>query len=286
MRPTGTVLHRDAVLLAVLGQRIRIECCDPELRALLVAMYESMAVPDDGRPADLCYRIDSSGTPAVISISRPGLGTFNAHAPDEMVFLLEADVTVVLQRQRPDLLFMHAAAIEMQGKAFLLAAASGGGKSTTAWALLHHGFGYLSDELSPVDLDSLCVYPYPRALSLKHAPPSAYPLPDDAIRLPHTIHVGASSLRGAVLNEPRPIGAVFVLQRERSGGFPTLRTLEAAEAAAYLYVNALNALAHSNRGLEAVVHVAGHVPCYAVSIGELRATCALIEHAVKRAFAF
>ena len=92
MRPTGTVLHRDAVLLAVLGQRIRIECGDAALRALLVAMYESMAVPDDGRPADLCYRIDTSGTPAVISISRPALGTFNAHAPEEQVSLLSRDM--------------------------------------------------------------------------------------------------------------------------------------------------------------------------------------------------
>ena len=45
--------------------------------------------------------------------------------------------------------------IELADKAFLIATASGTRKSTTARALLHHGFDYLSDEFAPVDLDSL-----------------------------------------------------------------------------------------------------------------------------------
>ena len=176
--------------------------------------------------------------------------------------------------------FLHSAAIEVHGKACLLAAESGGGKSTTSWALLHHGYGYLSDELSPVDLDSLRVCPYPRALSLKHAMPLAYPLPDDAIRLGHTVRVPVSSLGREAVYESRPIGAVFVLQRGPRLDAPTLRTLAPSEAGAYLYVNALNALAHSNRGLDAVVHIAERVPCHALSTAGLPATCALIEQAL------
>ena len=50
----------------------------------------------------------------------------------------------------------------------LLAGASGNGKSTTAWALLHRGFQYLSDELAPLDLSAMTVHAFPHALCLKH----------------------------------------------------------------------------------------------------------------------
>jgi hypothetical protein len=46
----------------------------------------------------------------------------------------------------------------------MLVGESGSGKSTTAWALLHHGCCYFSDELGPVDLQTGEVYPYPHAL--------------------------------------------------------------------------------------------------------------------------
>ena len=49
---------------------------------------------------------------------------------------------------------------------------TGAGKSTTAWGLLHHGFSYLSDELAPIDLETLEVLPYRHALCLKRRPPS------------------------------------------------------------------------------------------------------------------
>lgn len=66
---------------------------------------------------------------------------------------------------------------------------------------------------------------------------------------------------------------------------PDLRAIGPAEASARLYVNALNALAHPNHGLDAVARIAEQVPCFAVSSAELHATCGLIRSAVEQAVA-
>ncbi len=82
--------------------------------------------------------------------------------------------------------------------------------------------------------------------------------------------------------QPRPLAALFLLKYSPGLRDPTLRAMEAAEASANLYVNALNALAHSNRGLDAVVRIAEGVPCFAVGATDLPLMCALIRTAVER----
>jgi hypothetical protein len=96
--------------------------------------------------------------------------------------MLKKELTIDLQKIRRELYFLHAASLSLAGQGLLIVAASGRGKSTTAWALLHHGFDYLSDELAPVDLGSLRVQPYPHALCLKKAPPLPYSLPERTLR--------------------------------------------------------------------------------------------------------
>jgi hypothetical protein len=150
----------------------------------------------------------------------------------------------------------------------------------TTWGLLHHGFRYLSDELSPVELDSLTVLPFPRALCLKQPPPDAYPLPQHAIHLGRTIHIPVGSLAGAPISAPRPIGAVFLIRHDPGLHVPALRELGLAEASARLYVTALNPLAHPNHGLDAVARVATHAPCFSLESADLSSTCALIRSLV------
>ena len=196
-----------------------------------------------------------------------------------MLFLLEKDLTVELQKKRPDLYFLHSAAIEWRGKAYLLAAEAGSGKSTTTWALLHHGLRYLSDELSPIDLDTMQVFPYPHALCLKQPPPD-YPLPAGTIDLGRTLHVPVRLLPSAAIIKPLPLGAVFLVKYFPDLGAPDLRAISSAEASARLYLTALNALSHPNRGLDAVVRIAEQVPCFAIHSADLPGTCDLIRSAL------
>lgn len=281
--PTG--LHPDTrspppLSFLIIGQRVHVDCPDPRLRDLVAAKFAAMMAPIDGAVPDLHYRVAKGATRETIRLVRQGRAAREEVDRGEFLFLLEKDITVELQRRRADLLFLHAAAVEWQGTALLLAAESGSGKSTTTWGLLHHAFQYLSDELSPVDVDTMRVFPYPHALCLKRDPPPPYALPVRAIRLGHAIHVPVDALPGPTVSGPRPLGGVFLVAHRPHLRTPEVRSISAAEASAHLYVAALNALAHPNHGLHAVARISQQVPCFALSSSDLASTCALVRSTV------
>ena len=186
-------------------------------------------------------------------------------------------MTIELQKIRRRLYFLHAAALGFASRALLIVAASGMGKSTTAWALLHHGFDYLSDELAPLDLDSLQVQPYPHALCLKKEPPLPYSLPEQTLRMSSTLHVPTAQLPSPVISQPMPLSAIFFLEYCPELKFPTARILTKAEAAVRLFVNALNPLAHEEDGLAGAAVIAHKVPSFHLKSAELSLTCELVR---------
>ena len=266
----------------VLDRSVRVDCADSALRAVLAANYAAMAELKEDVRFDLHYHVERSGQSPGFVLSRQGESAQIADDAGDLLFLLEKDLVVELQRKRPDLLFLHSAALDWKGKACLLAGESGAGKSTTTWALLHHDFRYLSDELSPIDVDTLQVHAYPHALCLKEPPAAPYALPGDVLHLGRTIHVPTGTMPETVVREARPLAALFLLKYSPGLRASTLRAMDAAEASAHLYVNALNALAHSNRGIDAVVRIAEGLPCFAVAAADLPSTCALIRSAMER----
>lgn len=266
--------------LLILGQHVRI-LCDSGLLELLADVFGPMAVNGQERSPDFCYEVTRSAD-QVFTISRAGMASSPARDLEGLVHRLDKDITVELQRRRGDLLFLHAAVVEWRGRVALLAANSGGGKSTTTWALSNGGFGYLSDELCPIDLEAMSVHPYPHALCLKQHPPAPYPLPGGVRGLGKTMHVPARLMPGPVLTTPRSLGAVFLLARDPATTRPAVERISAAEAAARLYVVTLNALAHPQRGMPAVLHIAGQLPCYRLEIGTLPATCDLIRSTLEQ----
>lgn len=269
------------IVLRTLRQVVRIEFDDPAIGACLEGNFGAMMVAPSPSSPDFAYTIQSFD--GSFRIARIDTGAvLSANGFDELVHGLEKDLTVELQRRRRDLFFLHAAAVEWRGAAVVLAADSGSGKSTTTWALLHHGFRYMSDELSPIDLANLQVSAYPHALCLKQPPPAPYTLPPSAMHLGRTIHTPAASLPEPPASESVPLGAVFLVRHDPDLRNPVLRRLGTAEASARIYLTALNALAHPDRGLTAVVRIAESVPCFALATAELGQTSKLIRSAIER----
>ena len=199
-------------------------------------------------------------------------------AEDEgrLLFQLEQDLTLELQRLRRDLYFLHSASLGTPEGAVLFVGDSGAGKSTLAWALLQHGFEYLSDELAPIDAAELRVLPYPRAVCLKEVPPEPYALPSGALVTSRGLHVPRSDA-GCAPPRARHLHAVFFLgPRVAERRSPVVRPMSSAEAAARLLANALNPLSHSADGLDAALAIARGATRYELRAGDLRATCALV----------
>jgi HprK-related kinase A len=65
-------------------------------------------------------------------------------------------------------LLVHAAVVEREGRAVIMAGPSGSGKSTLCTALLARGWRLLSDEIAMVHLGDGRLMPHPRPISLKN----------------------------------------------------------------------------------------------------------------------
>jgi hypothetical protein len=266
----------DRFLFEVLGQRIAVLCPDAELRGLIAANWGSLATTGAG--ADVEFEVRRVPASIVWNSSSGAVGA--ADDASGLLFDLDQAVIVELQRRRADLYFLHAAAAERDGRACLLIAPSGSGKSTTEWALLQHGFGYLSDELAPIDLATLKVHAYPHALCVKQSPPEPYRLPAETVG-ERRWYVPATAMPRLAGAEPRPISAALFLTYCPQASGSAIRPIAAAEAAARLYAHALNPLAHPNAGLTAAAHLAQNVPALALDSADLAATCALIEETLR-----
>ena len=177
----------------------------------------------------------------------------------DLLYDFEKAMTLWIQKQRTDLFFIHAAALAIENRCAVISGASGSGKSTLAWFLSHKGFSYLSDELAPIHPDRMHVEAYPHALCLKTEPLSWPYLPESTIRTSATLHVPAHELPVYAANDPAYVGALIFIDSSRNGERLEYRAISGAEAAARLYANGLNQLAHVGEGLPAATQIAKNV---------------------------
>jgi len=192
------------------------------------------------------------------------------------IYHLEKDITVEIQYLCKELFFMHGAALEKNGELVLLTGHSGAGKSTTTWGLLNNGFSYLSDELAPINLESMHVSPYPHAVCLKSHPP-LYPLPEATLKTTRTMHVPVELLPCKAHLESFPLTKIIIVEYSADNKSPALTKLRPAEACMNIYTNGLNQLAHEQDGLAAATKIATSCDCYTLAAAKLDETCELIN---------
>lgn len=252
---------------------------------ILLGVYGELLMapePSSSLMPDLDYNIFySSPSGQKICVHRLGMEPEYAEDHGYFLYLFEKDMTVELERLRHDLFFLHAAALQYQGGIHLLVAESGGGKSTTSWALLHHGFRYASDELAPVQLDSMNVLVYPHALCLKTEPPPPYRLPDATIYTERTLHVPVIAMPCAVVSESLPLQSIFFVKYRAETPSPSISDVSAAQAGARVYANGLNQLAHPSDGLDAAINIARHSQCFELMSADLKSTCQLVQDVLR-----
>ena len=267
---------RLSVELSVFDCNIRVDCLDPRAESLIAANYGWFK--GQGKDPDLTYVISRGQAFPRFVITREGAEPVIASDEAEFLFLFEKDMTIELQKLRHDLYFLHGAAVEYKKRAIALIAPSGFGKSTTTWGLLHHGFKYLSDELTPVNLNTLEVVPYPHSLSLKGDPPAAYPLPNSTIYTSLTRHIPVQFLPGGVTASSTRLSAIFFLHYGPGIRESQIRLMSKAEAAVRLFSNALNPLAHQGDGLDGAIEIALKSQCFdLLSTRDLSQTCDLVK---------
>ena len=262
------------IYLSFVDLGIEIRSNSPDANALIMVNFSALR-SEYSKAADLVYEITENDKGFVIRRSNSNAPVvLSARHPAEFLYVLEKDLVIECQKLRPDLYFLHAAALSYRDTAFILVAPSGGGKSTTCWGLVNHGCGYLSDELAPIHLQDFQIHPFPHALCLKSEPqpPSPYRLPRDTLRTGPRSHVPTEAFPVSIVNCPISLAAIFHIEHISTDTIPSAMDISAAQSAALLYANALNPLSHARAGLDAAVDIARHSRNFRIFSGALDLT--------------
>lgn len=99
-RGSGSV---QSLRFLILGQHVRVQCCDTELRYGLIANFGAMAIANDNTPPDLDYGISNGTTSKAFTLVRDGQTAYRGTDHGDLLFRLEKDITVELQKRRSDL---------------------------------------------------------------------------------------------------------------------------------------------------------------------------------------
>lgn len=257
---------------------------DPELAIGLAAVLEPFA------------RNDRAGDPGVVfSVVDRGGRTRRRHvlyrgsellaggvSPDAPLATLLWAINRGVADTASGCLLVHAGAAELGGRAVVLPAPTGHGKSTLTAALVRSGLRYVTDETVAVTVGSLVIRPFPKALSIEAG--SWAMLCDLEPR-----HLGALQARlagqwqvpaGSVRPDAISGGCdpfVIVSPAYRPGGPAELVRTSRAQSVTVLAQNSFNLDRMGRAGFDTAVGLARRCDCYRMAFDDLDEVCALIR---------
>jgi hypothetical protein len=191
---------------------------------------------------------------------------------EEAVRCAETEVLAAFAERRPDLLWLHAAAVAREGSALLVVAASGQGKSTLATQLLARGWSYLSDESVAIARAPLVAYPVPLSPRVRRAETAE--VPPERVHALERVEVEVPA--AAVCDRPTPIAAV-VMPEFVAGSAPVLERLPRAEGALRILQNCQGFDRSPEVALSIAAALAIHCPHYRLRYSVGNTAAALVE---------
>lgn len=146
----------------------------PQLAAALHTSYGHFPINDDAAYVDFEVQLKSPNLlrryfRRQVSLSCDGRIPFKPLPVAQAYPMLEWGLNWIISSHAHTFLVIHAAVVERNGRALILAADPGSGKSTLCAALVHQGWRLLSDELALVERATGAVWPIARPISLKNA---------------------------------------------------------------------------------------------------------------------
>jgi HprK-related kinase A len=182
-------------------------------------------------------------------------------------------------------LLIHSAVVERGGRAMVLPAPPGSGKSTLCAALVHRGWRLLSDELAVVPLAEEGLLPIVRPVSLKNRsidiiaafePAARFSRPALGTSKGTVAHMQAPPAHVARMDEAAP-PAWIVFPRWRAGAPAALTPRSKAETLVELARNSFNAPTLGLSGFDRLARLVDTCDCHDFEYGRLDDAIACFE---------
>lgn len=203
--------------------------------------------------------------------------SFHPLPADQAFPMLEWGLNWCVSNHCHQYLVIHAAVLEKHGRALVLPAPPGSGKSTLCAGLAHRGWRLLSDELTLIDPHSGHVVPLPRPVSLKNAsidilrnfaPAAVFNAPVHDTIKGTVAHMRAPADAMARADESAVPGWIVLPQFE-AGAAAELAPMSRAHGLMALIENAFNFDLHGRRGFTVLGDFVDSCDCYRFRYGTL-----------------
>jgi len=263
----------------------------PEIARGIALLYAEHAVEADEAFADFHVRIARPRglrrwVRPQVQFQFDGTPPFHPLPGDQAFPILEWGLNWCISAHCHQYLIVHAAAVERDGRALLLPAPPGSGKSTLCAALVHRGWRLLSDELALLDPATQAIVPLARPVSLKNASIELIRRFAPEAVLGETVH---DTLKGSVAHMKPPQDAVrrslepaaprwIVMPRyEARAAAARLTPLARGQAFMQLADSAFNYHLHGRAGFELLADVVEGCECFELAYANLEEALAALE---------
>lgn len=263
----------------------------PEIARGIALLYAEHPVEADEAFADFHVRIARPRglrrwVRPQVQFQFDGTPPFHPLPGDQAFPILEWGLNWCISAHCHQYLIVHAAAVERDGRALLLPAPPGSGKSTLCAALVHRGWRLLSDELALLDPATHAIVPLARPVSLKNASIELIRRFAPEAVLGETVH---DTLKGSVAHMKPPQDAVrrslepaaprwIVMPRyEARAAAARLTPLARGQAFMQLADSAFNYHLHGRAGFELLADVVEGCECFELAYANLEEALAALE---------
>ncbi len=217
-----------------------------------------------------------------------GKRPFEPFPADTHLPLLEWGINWAIAHRSNTNLLLHAGVLERGGRAILLPALPGSGKSTLTAAMTTRGFRLLSDEFGPVRLSDGMLVPALRPVALKNesidvirdlAPGATIGPVFPKTRKGRVAHLAPDA--HSVANRRQPaVPALVVFPRYVPGTKTALEPIAKAQAFTKLAANSFNYEILGRRGFHAMLRLIERCACYRITYSSLEGAIVAIGQAL------